>query len=509
MSVGSTAVNFTSMIADAVTEQMQSMADMRARIEELTALQAREEAAQREKWARIHHQSEQVVRSAQEETEAYYEGQLQVERSGRLKAVELLQRFRSEGDAAMRKMRDALQDAQNKWREEAERNKALTTALAQAQQTPLPPSLDGTSSAQVSRLMEKVGILANLLEEEEAVVVELECRNKVLEHGMAAVLQERDRLTAALNEATSESETLDREYGAVLEQLNRARESRQALGRGEDAKVLVESLEGQLKSLNQFTALLVKRLKNEQRQRLVSEEQSARVASAQETMIKKLEGRIKELQARRPASPIESPRGNVDRQRTPTSANTPRTSVSTPRAGSNTSGRVVTPQKDPSLDSQISVTVEEEQVRGGAGAGTTGEGSASPNVRAEAALRDYLTSPGVVGGMSPNRSSPRRLEAYRTARARINVPGSTYRDGEADAAAGRSASPLSLEEQLAAVTADFNHSIDELARTTLAGPITHSRSPPVVPALRFSPSIGRVEDASGGEDDFDFDPDDY
>jgi hypothetical protein len=276
-------------IASVMNERMESLAGLRSKIEELADLQQRESDRFLHAMRSVVTQS-RATRDTISETETELTAALKRERDERARAVEIVTKFKSEGAAVMRTLKQKLQDLQVKHDQTAEENKrlraevqkwhhqALASGARSASGPPASaatpyhqrPSMGTSSSSEHAQ----IATLTRLLEDQDTIVEELQDRRRGLERRLAEATRERDRLVNV--EPVEVPRTLLDEFSRT-EALN--------------APHMPEE------RLRQLVQALLRRLKGEQIQRLRVEEQSARLASSQDQTIRRLEGRIRELES--------------------------------------------------------------------------------------------------------------------------------------------------------------------------------------------------------------------
>ncbi|RNF10976.1 hypothetical protein TraAM80_01242 [Trypanosoma rangeli] len=291
-------------IADVMGIRMQSLTDLGLRIEELSSINRQEEAAFRQQMGDILQQLE-AARVNQLGTENDYKALLQKERTERQSVMSLLQRFKTEGAEVINTMKESLREARAKWKAEVELNAQLTAQLRQSQKKNMPQNNLTTNDADrftagstENALYTKVEILTRLLEEEDAIVVELQQRNKTLEKKVSVLTQQRNRLLD-LEAQHLETEEFNTEYKKLLNTVC-----------GFETMDKETPLEGRVCVLTRFTKMLLQRLQSEQRQRLRVEEQTVRMASEHDQIVRALEARIKNLEPHK-SSGVSLSRQNV------------------------------------------------------------------------------------------------------------------------------------------------------------------------------------------------------
>ncbi|RNF06669.1 uncharacterized protein Tco025E_07502 [Trypanosoma conorhini] len=283
-------------IAEVMGVRMQSLNDLGARIEELSSINRQEEAAFRQQMADVLQQLE-TARANQLGTEKDYETLLKKERKERQAVMSLMQRFKTEGAEVINTMKESLKEARAKWKAEVELNAQLTAQLRQSQNKIMPRNSPNTNDADMptrnsgeTTLYTKIDILRRLLEEEDNIVVELQQRNKTLERKVYVLTQQRNRLLD-LEAQHLETEEFNTEYNTLL-------------GTVRDFETIDKEtpLERRVCVLTRFTKMLLQRLQSEQRQRLRVEEQTVRMASEHDQIVRALEARIKSLELQRSTS---------------------------------------------------------------------------------------------------------------------------------------------------------------------------------------------------------------
>ncbi|KAH9578685.1 hypothetical protein LSM04_002301 [Trypanosoma melophagium] len=121
-------VTLEETIADVMGIRMQSLANLGARIEELSALHRQEEEAFRNQVGGVLQQLE-VVRVTHMDTENDYEALLNKERAERQAVMSLIKQFKNQGAQLINTMKKSLQEAREKWKAEVERNAHLAAQL--------------------------------------------------------------------------------------------------------------------------------------------------------------------------------------------------------------------------------------------------------------------------------------------------------------------------------------------------------------------------------------------
>ncbi|KEG08761.1 hypothetical protein DQ04_06491020 [Trypanosoma grayi] len=278
-------------IADVMGIRMQSLTDLGARIEELSSLHRQEECVFRQQVGSVLQQLE-TARLSQLGTEQDYEALLKKERAESHAVMSLMQRFKTEGAEVISTMKRSLQEVKEKWKAEVERNAHLTAQLRQYSKKITPPPEDivvKDSEASVLRsenkaLQTKVQALVRLLEEEDAVIVELQERNKALEKKVSVLIQQRNRLLD-IEAQHVETEEFNTEYNELLNQVRYSDVDQNKMPPAKKVDVLTR-----------FTKMLLQRLQAEQRQRLRVEEQTVRMASEHDRVVRALEARIKSIE---------------------------------------------------------------------------------------------------------------------------------------------------------------------------------------------------------------------
>ncbi|ORC87381.1 uncharacterized protein TM35_000221800 [Trypanosoma theileri] len=283
-------VTLEETIADVMGIRMQSLADLGARIEELSALHRQEEEAFRNQVGGVLQQLE-VARVTHMDVEHDYEALLKKERAERQAVMSLMQQFKNQGAELINTMKKSLQEAREKWKAEVERNAHLAAQLRHysKENTSLDSfkgdnTIESVSDSKNKALYTKIETLTRLLEEEDAIIVELQQRNKSLEKKVAVLTQQRNRLLD-LEAQHLETEEFNTEYNNLLNQVRRSESNENEM-----------TLEEKVNVLTRFTKMLLQRLQAEQRQRLRVEEQTVRMASEHDQLVRVLESRIKSVE---------------------------------------------------------------------------------------------------------------------------------------------------------------------------------------------------------------------
>lgn len=283
------------VISDVMRTRIQSLSDLRRRIEELSDLHRREEQTFVTAMHAVLHQS-QATREAQAEVEGGMEEALNRERQERRRAMELVEKFKSEGTMVMEGLKDALRDMQKKYKDEQRRSSDLNRELESLRRrignsaatgdaqpvAPAPPR--GSTSDSVARSKD-VQTLSELLDESDAVITELEHRNRSLELKIQSLTDQRDKLLDAEWYQTNSVE-FSKEVQELLPLMS-------AVNQGNAAAATVP---GTAEHLARLSTLLLQHLRSEQRQRLRTEEQSARIAAGNDELLRKMENKAKDLE---------------------------------------------------------------------------------------------------------------------------------------------------------------------------------------------------------------------
>lgn len=319
-SSGGSIADLEDTIVQVLGVRMQSMVDLRQRVDQLGELYRREEDTFRHQMRQVLELSEDV-RVSNESREVELERALAKERADRVKVLELMSQFKKEGAAVIHVMKESLRDATAKWKAELERNAKLTAQLrraggldgqggsagnAQRSQSSASSSRwlvdsNGAETTQASAMQTRIEALTQLVQEEDSVIVALRSRNRALEQRVAVLTQQRDKLLEvdggqSLIEESFQGELRDlpqvvRRCDAALLKEGGAGANNVFPPTPKVCRLLADKCE----ALERYTRLLLQRLSIEQRQRLRVEEQSARIASAQDQLVQSLETRIKDL----------------------------------------------------------------------------------------------------------------------------------------------------------------------------------------------------------------------
>ena len=276
-SINSSAVqNLDEAVSSVFKDRVRALGELQHRVDELSQLQREEQRTFQQSMEEILQQAKEV-REHQEDTEESYQAMLERERQDKEKAVNIMQRFRTEGGQAMTQLKKTLHDVRAKNKELIQQNRQLESQLEQGHRR---GSQQGNSRPDDRDIAEQLRIMASLLEEQDKVIVELRERNASLSERVQTVVQQRDRLLdeSKVGPFSDKKKALQNE---LLDEFNSPQQHRMS---HERLCKLVRSL------LTQLTA--------EQIERLRIEEQAASIAGVQDQLLFKMEGKVKELQAR-------------------------------------------------------------------------------------------------------------------------------------------------------------------------------------------------------------------
>lgn len=309
-------------IVEVLGVRMQSLVDLRQRVDQLGDLYRREEETFRYQMRQVLERSEEV-RVSNESREVELERALAKERADRTKVLELMSQFKREGAAVIQVMKESLHDATTKWKAELEKNAKLTAqlrrqgGLVSGEGPTRSVSLlgtDGSAAAntvapanqQQQHMQNRIEALTQLVQEEDSIIVALRSRNRALEQRVAVLTQQRDKLLEVDADQCVMTGSLQGELYDVQQAVRRCDAAllKETGGGGTGSasspsvvptpkgfRLLAEKCD----ALDRYSKLLLQRLSIEQRQRLRVEEQSARIATAQDQLVHSLESRIKDL----------------------------------------------------------------------------------------------------------------------------------------------------------------------------------------------------------------------
>ncbi|CUG90082.1 Hypothetical protein, putative [Bodo saltans] len=322
-SSGGSIADLEDTIVEVLGVRMQSLVDLRQRVDQLGDLYRREEETFRHQMRQVLERSEEV-RVTNESREVELERALAKERADRTKVLELMSQFKKEGAAVIQVMKESLQEATTKWKAELEKNAKLTALLRRHGMDTSARSVSGNpsdgaamnlnvhnsnnnvSAVSSAALQTRIEALTQLVQEEDSIIVALRSRNRALEQRVAVLTQQRDKLlevdadqcvvTGSLQGELYDIQQAVRRCDAALIKETGASSSSpltspSVVPTPKGFRLLAEKCE----ALDRYSKLLLQRLSIEQRQRLRVEEQSARIASAQDQLVQSLESRIKDL----------------------------------------------------------------------------------------------------------------------------------------------------------------------------------------------------------------------
>ena len=254
-------------ISNIMGVRMHSLSDLRSRIEQLSELHRREEAAFKNQMGMVLEQSE-VARLQQQRSIDDYEKLLAKERAERQRLITMMAAFKHEGGLVMNTLKDSLAEVTKKYKMEVDNSSSQRSSSGQCAND------------------DAVEALKNLLDEADNVIVELEQRNRHLESKMSHLQSQRGHLLD-IEAQHFQSDEFHHEFNQLLSQI-RAHDN--------SSGQTLQSVRGQLDTMSKYAKLLVNKLNVEQRQRLRAEEQAAHFAAAQDQRVAKLEARLKELE---------------------------------------------------------------------------------------------------------------------------------------------------------------------------------------------------------------------
>jgi hypothetical protein len=301
---------------------MGTLTELRQKIDDLVVLQKNETDDFMSSMQHVLQQSHDA-RDAQREVEHDFEVSLSREKAERDKAVTIMAKFRREGTAVMDQLKDALHSVQHKYRSELQRNDDLEAALHSAQRQRGAAGRATSPAPGSGEQHRKIEQLAMMLDDQDLLLTELQKRNGSLESRVQALTQQRDRL---MDNEVQQMQTSDF-TGRLAELMSAFTAAPESIDRDEAAALI--------RMLNQ-------QLKAERLQRLRVEEQSGRMAAAQDQLVDKLETRIREHHqlAQQSSSNRNSPRAfrgsarGTPRQAVSDAPQVPRLSAATtPRGG--------------------------------------------------------------------------------------------------------------------------------------------------------------------------------
>jgi hypothetical protein len=323
---GSTAYSdLEEVVSDVMGIRLSSLHDLRKKIDELSRLQAEEEKSFKEAMQLVLEQSI-TAKEYQKEAEEDYEVRLRKEKGERQKALEIMAQFKREGTSVMSQMKETLKEVQQKYKAELEKNAKLTAQLRRMEQQNRHVGTGngsllsgGEGSDDTLKLRTQVETLSQLLEEEDQVIVELQQRNRALEGKVKVLTEQREKLleVEAQGSLYAENGDDDEEYKHLLHTI-----------RTQDRQPLpsqVRKCHELIENFKRLTLILMQRLKSEQRQRLKVEEQATKMAAQQDDLLNRMEVKVKGLSSRSSVAPSTtsvaggSEMGSVGRGGTPPS----------------------------------------------------------------------------------------------------------------------------------------------------------------------------------------------
>lgn len=432
--------------------RMSSLNDFRRKIDELAELQRRE-ALRFGATIRDALDTSAHARREQQHREEDWNALLRQGAEERDRALALAATLRREGTAAMNELKARVRALQARCDDEAEARRRVAAQLAEAQER----------AAQASQ----VGPLLRLLEDNDAIIVELETRNKTLEARLADALLGGGRGPTPRSGRPGDAANTG---GAGSDVLPRAHESaalvREALAADTTGNPLADKCRRAL-------AAVAAQLAAEKGQRLRIEEQAARMASAQDDLLRRMERRVKELERERQAAHRRPEPASLL-----SSNGHPQAAAAASVSGGAAKG--VAPLPLPSLPPAASHAPS--GVRAHAHAEYAAALFAAPSVAMKAPAAASLGVDAAEIGFSPA-PLPAEHAGHHLPSSHDAVP---Y-DDDANGGGGTD----SLEEQLAAVSADFHRSLrewsDALATTTPSSPELHGAGAGGVDFAEFLP----------------------
>lgn len=324
-------------IHEVMKERMNSLTESRKRVEELAELQRRETEMFLSSMEHIL-ASSNVASTAQTDMMEDYEDRLTKEKSEKGRMLDILQRFKAEGDRVTSDLKRALFDEREKHKEASWRNEQLngkirelqsiltkyqqqikelqnwkqqhqnsimnnnnTNAMRQQQQQQPPSTNQGMSNDQISQLVE-------LLKEHERVIDELERRNRNLEHDLRYQQNSRFRQQTFRDGSAESLESIHIPENIPEDGDSPGRNENNEFGPSSNnnrppLNTLVQQFSRDLgismthDSLSLLVKGLLNQVRNENRSRLRVEEQYTKLVTDQDNQIRKLEGKLRDYEA--------------------------------------------------------------------------------------------------------------------------------------------------------------------------------------------------------------------
>ena len=333
--------DLTLVLTNVMSERVQSLAGLRGKIEELAMMQQEETerfvASMRSVFEKS--RQSQSMSSPSVPRDHGLAAELEKERAERKKAVEIAMKFRQEGAKVMGELKHSLKHLQDEHAATSEENKYLRQQLAGK----LPPSVPAVPPRCASD--EKMQALVQLLEQQEEIIDKLNQKRRTAQRKLGEVTRERDALRKI-------------DPGIPEGLLSEFRQSQRSPSSMPIARI------------RQLVEALLQRLHTEQAQRLHVEEQSAKIAAAQEEGLRRMESRLRELEGGTSSKgPVElaghnhvdpptalTPQLRVPQLTAVTAGSQRRENTNAPAAGQAPAG-----DKMPSLESQLQAVSSEFQ----------------------------------------------------------------------------------------------------------------------------------------------------
>ena len=290
------------LVNNTLKTRIQSMYDLRTRVEDLASMLGAEEEGFRESIGMLVEQNCSQTERMQnlEEQVGAYETMLQSEEQEKSKAVEMVAAFKKEGEAIMKKLKEALREVTVKYESERGKREKLE-----------------------SDVQDKLESYRQLLEQQEKVVVQLQERNQQLElkskNAVKLVndIKSADGFNQDYHEIMSELKILDK---ATTPTSSRGTPlTATPTGTAFDE---LGNIQHKLRLKDQIIQMLYAKLKSEQTHRLETEEQAALMVAAEEETIRKLEERLRDVEGERD-SIMERTRLSLASNTIPSSTATP------------------------------------------------------------------------------------------------------------------------------------------------------------------------------------------
>eukprot|EP01065_Artemidia_motanka_P012916 TRINITY_DN17112_c0_g1_i1.p1 TRINITY_DN17112_c0_g1~~TRINITY_DN17112_c0_g1_i1.p1 ORF type:complete len:530 (+),score=240.35 TRINITY_DN17112_c0_g1_i1:62-1591(+) len=292
--------------------RLAALMDLRVKIEALAAQHREEEQsfvfAMREllRHATDEKQSQQShVRELQDKLN-HYEGLLLSEEREKSKAVEMVSVFKQEGGQIMSRLRESLASSNKRCEEEKRRADRLEAEREQQQR-------------REQQLEAQLSDYQSLLSDHERLVTQLRERNGQLElqlrhaEQLLTDLSAEDVFNQHYQEMIVELKGVDRTLASPRTPVSGQPAADHALEAGGDAVAdgSGQPLQRKLLLQGQIIQKLYSKLQSEQRHRLETEEQAAKMVAEEENTIRKLEERVKDLERTQgPNTPRPGAAGN-------------------------------------------------------------------------------------------------------------------------------------------------------------------------------------------------------